>query len=107
MYQIEIYRQQYSQPVDMDAVCAAVADLMTDDQFMNDGSLAREHEKVYVQFGAVAEAVERINALGYETDEDVNQEAAFQAEDTKYDEDNWQDFAAEQQAQRDRFNVDA
>lgn len=70
MYQIEIYRKQYSQPVDMDAIVAAIADLMTDDQLTQDGSPARDHEKVYVKFGEVAEAVQRINALGYETDED-------------------------------------
>lgn len=30
----------------------------------------RASEKVYVQFGTVGEAVQRINALGYATDED-------------------------------------
>jgi hypothetical protein len=70
MYQIEIYRQQYATPVNMDAVCDAVADLMTEDQATQDGTVARDHEKVYVQFGAVGEAVARINALGYSTDED-------------------------------------
>jgi DNA-binding transcriptional regulator LsrR (DeoR family) len=70
MYQIEIYRQQYAHPVDMDAIIAAISDLMTEDQATNDGTPAREYEKVYVKLGAVGEAVERINALGYATDED-------------------------------------
>jgi DNA-binding transcriptional regulator LsrR (DeoR family) len=70
MYQIEIYRKQYDQPVDMDAVIAALGDLMTEDQMTNDGTLAREHEKVYVRFGCVGIAVDAINALGYATDED-------------------------------------
>lgn len=73
MYQIEIHRQNYSTPVDMNAICTAIADLMTEDQVMQDGSLAREHEKVYVRFGEVVEAVRRINALGYTTDEDESE----------------------------------
>jgi hypothetical protein len=98
-WQINIHRSDYSVPVDMKAVIAVCADLMTDDEI--DGPY------IYVNADDVSVAVERINALGYETDEDVNEEAAFHAEDTKYDEDNWQEFAAEQQAQRDRFNLDA
>ena len=70
MYQIEVHRNQYAQPVDMDAVCAACADLMTDDQATSDGSPARDVEKIYVRFGEVVTAVARINALGYATDED-------------------------------------
>jgi hypothetical protein len=70
MYQIEIYRKQFEQAVDMDAVIAAVRDLMTDDQALADGRPARDSEKIYVRFGCVVEAVKRINAIGYATDED-------------------------------------
>jgi hypothetical protein len=74
MYQIEIYRKQYGQPVDMDAICTAIAELMTEDQLDNYGNDVRESEKVYVQFGAVGTAVKLINELGYTTDEDGSQE---------------------------------
>lgn len=70
MYAIEIYRNDYNQPVDMEAVCAAIVGLMADDQTDDNGNDVREREKVYVKFGTVGEAVRRINALGYATDED-------------------------------------
>lgn len=67
MYQINIYRKQYSQPVDMAAIKTACAKWMTDDQ----GDPDRGGEFIYVQFGTVGVAVDAINALGYQTDEDV------------------------------------
>jgi len=72
MYEIEVFASGWDEQVDMDAVVAALADLMTADQYTNSGTLAREHNSVYVQFGTVADAVKRIHdlGLGYTTDED-------------------------------------
>lgn len=70
MYQVTIERRHYDEPVDMEAVITSCADLMTEDQVLGDGRLAREVDSIYVQFGAVDRAAERINALGYQTDED-------------------------------------
>lgn len=74
MYEIEIYRNNWNEPVDMDAVHAAIVNLMADDQEDQYGRDARTSEKVYVKFGCVVEAVKRINALGYRTDEDEEDE---------------------------------
>jgi hypothetical protein len=67
MYQININRREYMTPVDMDAVRAATAPWLTDEQTNNRGD---EGEWVFVRFGTVAAAVAAINALGYTTDED-------------------------------------
>jgi hypothetical protein len=74
MYQIEIIRKDYRTPVDMNAVCEAIKDLMTEDQIDKYGDDVHASESVYVQFGTVAAAVQRINALGYATDEDEGDE---------------------------------
>lgn len=70
MFQIQIWPRQFGQDVDMAAVCAALADLMTPDQTLPDGGEARERDIVYVRFGTSSEALRRIHALGYDTDED-------------------------------------
>lgn len=72
MYQIEVRARSYGQQIDMSAVCEALRDLMTDDQTLSNGDEARTHNRVYVQFAAVEQAVARINALGYDTDEDAS-----------------------------------
>ena len=73
MYQINIERKHYSQPVNMNAIKATCATWMTDDQGRNND--VDEHgEFIYVQFGTVMDAVAAINALGYATDEDVAEE---------------------------------
>ena len=67
-WQINIERTNYATPVDMDAVRTALADLIDDiEQIDNRGN---DGEFVHVAAGNVGKAVERINALGYATDED-------------------------------------
>lgn len=73
MYQINIYRNDYSQPIDMAPIKAACAQWMTADQGRNDED-DEGGEFIYVQFGTVVDAVAAINALGYRTDEDEAEE---------------------------------
>lgn len=71
MYQININRTQYDQPVDMAAIEQACAEWMTDEQINTHGNRG---EFIYVQFGTVNLAVSAINVLGYTTDEDEQEE---------------------------------
>ncbi len=69
MYQINIQRQQYNQPVDITKIRSTLSDLLTEDQDPH-GYEQKNPESVWVRFGTVGEAVQRINELGYSTDED-------------------------------------
>jgi hypothetical protein len=69
LWQINIERKNYAAPVDMDAIRTACADLIDGIEQLS-GQGHELDEAVMVAAGNVGKAVERINALGYATDED-------------------------------------
>lgn len=66
-YQININAAKYGEKVNMQAVEAACAQWMADEQENRRGERGNF---IYVEFGYVGVAVDAINALGYTTDED-------------------------------------
>lgn len=62
MYGIEIRARVYGQGIDMNAIRAACAAWLAEDQ--------PEGDRISVEFGTIDDAVAAINALGYDTDED-------------------------------------
>jgi hypothetical protein len=79
LYEIEIHRKDYREPVDMKAVYAALKEAGVDfdpDERRNNisGGEPEEHPEYIYVTGSVGEAVRVINSLGYTTDEDEDEE---------------------------------
>lgn len=79
LYEIEIHRNDYAQPVDMQAVYNALKanniDFDPNERRNNlygidPDEIDEQPEYVYVDNGSIGEAVRLINELGYTTDED-------------------------------------
>ena len=78
LYEIEIHRNDYTTPVDMQKVYAALQEAHLDfdagERRQSLAGVAEENpEYVYVD-GCVSDAVRVINELGYTTDEDEGDE---------------------------------
>jgi len=79
LYEIEIYRSDYQAPVDMQAIYSALeeAHIPFDREERRGGrapSADDQVEYVYVESGYVGRGVQVINVLGYETDEDEDED---------------------------------
>jgi len=81
LYEIDIHRQQWNTPVDMQAVYASLRQagigFDPDERRGNIHGIDTSDEQpeyVYVDTGYVGASVHVINGLGYETDEDGGEE---------------------------------
>jgi hypothetical protein len=81
MYEIDIRRKEWGEPVDMQVIYSALEqagiEIDKDERRSSIYALSKNDEQpeyVYIADGRVGEAVKIINGLGYETDEDEDEE---------------------------------